>query len=65
MFKLDSSTTYILFVFLLILIVIIYAYDDTDIRYSYQNKRIYDENINNQYYIYNQTMIDDVYPSYI
>ena len=65
MFKLDSSTTYILFIFLLLLILIIYAYDDTDIKYSYQNKKVNEESVNNQYYIYNQTMIDDIYPSYI
>lgn len=65
MFKLDSGTTYILFIFLLLLIVIIYAYDDIDIKYSNQNNKINQESVNNQYYIYNQNKIDDIYPSYI
>ena len=71
MFKLDSGTKYILFIFLLMLLIIIYAYDDDTIKYSYQKSQNKQKNIlpqemlNNQYYIYNQTTFDDIYPSYI
>jgi hypothetical protein len=67
MFKLDSSTIYILFVFFLLLLVIIYAYDDVETKYQYQNKKLtrLSEDNENQYYIYNQITVDDIYPSYM
>jgi hypothetical protein len=71
MIKIDSNTKYILFVFFLVLFIVIYAYEDNFIVYQqprYVKTNLYDENNNNlskQYYIYNQSFIDDLQPSYI
>jgi hypothetical protein len=71
MIKLDSNTKYILFIFFLVLFVVIYAYEDNFVVYrqpQYVRSRLYNENDNNlskQYYIYNQSFIDDLQPSFM
>lgn len=75
MFSLDSNTAYILFIFLLMITLVVYVYDDNindkyiDSQKYIKKKYIDDDHYKNKYdrdfYIYNQTVIDDLYPTYI
>ena len=80
MLKADSGTLVMYFIFILVVLLVVFVYDSNGLPYSdnteskkviYRKKRRlshdedYDNNNNEDYYVYNQSFIDELEPAYM